>query len=72
VKFIKIPRELDNKLRNVFTDEKEYEAIKTELIKSPLSLSSVFLNIYNEMKEELELISREDLKYLGSHSKLDE
>lgn len=72
MKFIKIPRELDNKLRNVFTDEKEYEAIKTELIKSPLSLSSVFLNIYNEMKEELELISREDLKYLGSHSKLDE
>ena len=71
-KFIKIPLELDNKLRNVFTDEKEYEAIKAELIKSPLSFSSEFLNSYNEMKEELKLISEEDLKYLDFDSKLDE
>jgi hypothetical protein len=71
-KFIKIPLELENKLRKIFPDEKEYEAIKTELIKSPLSFSSEFLNSYNEMKEELELISEKDLKYLEFNSKLDE
>jgi len=71
-KYLKIPPELDNKLRSVFTDEKEYEALKSELIKSPLSVPSDFLNSYNEMKEELKQISEEDLKFLESDSILDE
>jgi hypothetical protein len=71
-KFIKIPLELDNKLRNVFTDEKEYEAIKSELIKSPLSIPPDFINSYNEMKEELEQISNEDVKYLDDESNSEE
>jgi len=69
-KFINIPRELDNKLRNIFTDEKEYEAIKAELIKSPLSIPSEFLKSYNEMQEELRQISGKDVKYLDNESNL--
>ena len=71
-KFINIPRELENKLRNVFTNEKEYEAIKAELIKSPLSIPSEFLKSYNEMQEELRQISGKDVKHLETNSNLDE
>ena len=67
-KLSKLPLELDNKLRGIFPDENDYEAIKTELIKSPLSLSSEFLKSYNEMKEELKQISGEDMKYLDSET----
>jgi len=71
-KFINIPRELENKLRNIFTDEKEYEAIKAELIKSPLSIPYEFLKSYNEMQEELRQISGKDVKHLETNSNLDE
>ncbi len=67
-KYIKIPQELDNKFRNIFTDEKEYETIKAELIKSPLSIPSDFLNSYKEIKEELGQISDEDAKHLDNES----
>jgi hypothetical protein len=71
-KYLEIPPELDNKLRSIFTDEKEYEAIKADLIKSPLSMPSAFLSSYSEMKKELKQISEEDLKLLESNSNLEE
>ncbi|MFX1278966.1 MAG: hypothetical protein ACFFA3_06075, partial [Promethearchaeota archaeon] len=70
-KFIKIPQELDDKLRSVFTDKQEYEAIKAELIKSPLSMPSEFFKSYSEMKEELKKISGEEQKYLDEDSNRD-
>jgi hypothetical protein len=70
-KYLRIPPELDNKLRSVITDEKEYEAIKAELIKSPLSMSSEFFKSYSEMKEELKHISGEETKYLDTNSNAD-
>ena len=70
-KYLRIPPELDNKLRSVITDEKEYEAIKTELIKSPLSMPSEFFKSYSEMKEELKQISGKDQKYLDTNSDVD-
>lgn len=63
-KFAKIPLELENKLKNIFADEKEYEAIKTELLKSPISLFSEFFNLYSELKDEIEKISEEEIKKL--------
>ncbi|MBY8990045.1 MAG: hypothetical protein KGD58_04750 [Candidatus Lokiarchaeota archaeon] len=70
-KYLRIPPELDNKLRSVITDEKEYEAIKAELIKSPLSMPSDFFKSYSEMKEELEQISGKETKYLDTDSNED-
>jgi len=63
-KYVKIPLELENKLRKIFPDEEEYEAIKTELIKSPLLFSSEFTELYEELKDEIEKISDEEMKYL--------
>jgi len=67
-KYVKIPLELENKLRIIFPDEEEYEAIKTELIKSPLSFTSGFTKLYNELKDEIEKISDEEMKYLDENS----
>jgi len=67
-KYAKIPLELENKLRKIFPDEEEYEAIKTELIKSPLSFTSGFTKLYNELKDEIEKISDEERKYLDENS----
>jgi len=66
-KYIKIPLELENKLRNIFPDQEEYEAIKTELIKSPISFSSEFTELYKELKDEIEKISDEEMKYLNEN-----
>ncbi|MFX1375270.1 MAG: hypothetical protein ACFFA0_05615 [Promethearchaeota archaeon] len=71
-KHIKIPPELDNKLRSAFRDEEEYEAIKAELIKSPFSIPSDFLKSYEEMQKELQQISGDEMKYLDTDSNLDE
>ena len=71
-KFAKIPFELDNKLKSIFKDESEYELIKSELIKSPLCIPSDFLNLYDEVKEEIDQVSGEDSKYLEAKSNNDE
>ena len=71
-KFAIIPLEIDNKLKSIFKDESEYEFIKSELIKSPLCVPSDFLNLYNEVREEMDYISREDSKYLETKSTDDE
>ncbi|MFW9866604.1 MAG: hypothetical protein ACFFEN_10955 [Candidatus Thorarchaeota archaeon] len=63
-KFSKIPLELENKLRKVFPNEEEFNAIKNELIKSPLSVSSEFIKLYDDLKDELKKISEEEMKLL--------
>jgi len=67
-KFAKIPLEIENKLNNIFTDEKEYETIKTELLKSPLGLSSEFFTLYNDLIDETKRISEEKSLYLNDNS----
>jgi len=49
----KIPFELENKLGDIFKDDKELEFIKAELLKSPMSLPEDFLYLYDELKAEL-------------------
>ncbi|MFX1427604.1 MAG: hypothetical protein ACFFBE_14205 [Promethearchaeota archaeon] len=67
-KYLRIPPELDNKLRSAFRNEEEYEAIKTELIKAPLSVPPDFFKSYKEMKDELKKIFDDELKYLEKNS----
>ncbi|MFX1391252.1 MAG: hypothetical protein ACFE9Z_14395 [Promethearchaeota archaeon] len=64
-KYLKIPLELENKLRRIFKDEREYEAIKTELLKSPISFTSEFIRLHDELKDEMKKISEKDTKYLN-------
>ncbi|TFG18321.1 MAG: hypothetical protein EU531_00705 [Promethearchaeota archaeon] len=63
-RYLRIPLELENKLRKIFTDEEDYESIKAELIKSPLSFTSEFIRLHDELKDEMKQISNEDLKLL--------
>jgi len=63
-RYLKLPLELENKLRKIFVDEKEYESIKAELIKSPLSFTSEFIRLHDELKDEMKNISNEDIKLL--------
>ena len=63
-KYLEIPLELENKLRSVFPDDKEYEAIKAELLKAPLSFASDFIKLHDDLKDEMERISGEEVKYL--------
>ncbi len=64
-KFANIPLELDNKLKKIFTTEEEYEAIITELLKSPVSVYSEFLNLYNELINETDKMEGKEPKYLN-------
>lgn len=66
-RYTKIPLELENKLRTIFNDEEEYEAIKAELIKSPLSFISEFIRLHDQLKDEVKGISSEDIKYLNEN-----
>jgi len=63
-RYLRIPLELENKLRKIFTDEEDYESIKAELIKSPLSFTSEFIRLHDELKDEMKQISNEDFKLL--------
>jgi len=66
-KYLKIPLELENKLRSVFPDDKEYEVIKAELLKAPLSFASDFIKLHDDLKDEMERISGEEVKYLDEN-----
>jgi hypothetical protein len=68
-KCVKIPLELDNKLKDIFMNEKEYEFIKSELLKSPTSVPDEFMDLFNELKEESDKLSREDIKDLEYNDK---
>lgn len=67
-KYVAIPLELDNKLKNYIQDEKEYEFIKAEIQKSPLYLTEDFISLYNELKDELNRISENEKQYLDKES----
>lgn len=60
-----MPLEIENKLRSIFTNEEEYEFIKTESQKSPFYFTKEFLSLYDELKEE-KRISGEEVKYLDA------
>ncbi|MBD3342520.1 MAG: hypothetical protein GF353_25700 [Candidatus Lokiarchaeota archaeon] len=63
-KYAKIPLELDNKLKTVFKDQEQYEKVKSELIKTPISFPSEFLQFYDEMKKKIISTSQDEQKYI--------
>ena len=48
----KIPVALDNKLKDIFKDEKDYTQRKEELLKNPYGISTTFFDLYEELKEK--------------------
>ena len=62
--YASIPLELENKLKDIFTNNKEYEAILVDIPKSPIGDTEDFLKLYEEMKEEIDELDKKDLKEL--------
>ncbi|TFG21754.1 MAG: hypothetical protein EU532_14945 [Promethearchaeota archaeon] len=48
----KIPFELENKLKEIISDEKEYNSIIADIAKSPAGISEDFINLYEDLKKE--------------------
>ncbi|MBN1216032.1 MAG: hypothetical protein JXA99_11415 [Candidatus Lokiarchaeota archaeon] len=67
-KYSEIPKQLQNKYRNIFKNETEYDVIINDLAKSPVSMSSDFFILYDELKEELDAIDEENYKKGGKYS----
>ncbi|MHA1242377.1 MAG: hypothetical protein ACTSQU_16580 [Promethearchaeota archaeon] len=51
---LKLPLALDNALKTIFKDEKEYNFIKSEIYRTPESTAAGFISLYKELKKELE------------------
>lgn len=52
----KLPLEKEKNLKNIIKNEEEYEFVKTEMSKSPISLSSGFFDLYNELEDQIDEI----------------
>ena len=57
-KLLKLPLALDNALKTIFKDEKEYNFIKSEIYRTPESTAAGFISLYKELKKELEEIEK--------------
>jgi hypothetical protein len=55
-KYLKQEGEFDNKLKDIFSDEREYEYIRNEIQKSPMYLAPDFFSLYDELKDEINMI----------------
>jgi len=55
-KYMKQVGEFDNKLKEMFPDEKEYENIRKELQKTPIGIFPAFLSLYDDLKDEIDKI----------------
>ena len=55
---LKLPLALDNALKIIFKDEKEYNFIKSEIYRTPESTAAGFISLYKELKKELEEIEK--------------
>jgi hypothetical protein len=67
-KFTQIPKELDEKIKTIFPDEKDYEFIKSELLKVPLYTYSEFENLYNELQDEMKKITKKEFQFLDGET----
>jgi len=63
-KYLKIPLALDNKLKDFIADDEDYEFIKSEMLKYPIGMTDNFLNLYKEMKEDLNKLQNKEHEQL--------
>jgi len=61
-KLLKLPLALDNALKTIFKDEKEYNFIKSEIYRTPESTAAGFISLYKELKKEFDDIEKEHEK----------
>jgi hypothetical protein len=61
-KLLKLPTSLEDDLKKVISEEKDYDFIKSEIFRSPESSAAGFLSLYDEIKEELEKREKDEKK----------
>jgi len=60
-KYKEIPIALENKLKEIFKEDK-YNSIKKELMNSPYGVSPTFFDLYDELKDKPNMTSEEESK----------
>ena len=60
-KYKEIPIALENKLKEIFKEDK-YNSIKEELMNSPYGVSPTFFDLYDELKDKPNMTSEEESK----------
>ena len=63
--------ELENKMRDIFTNDEEYNLIKTEVQKTPFTIIPDFMSLYKEIKEEMNELTTEEKKELEKRNDVD-
>ena len=66
-----IPKEIENKLKDIFKDTNQFEKIKMDLLKSPLSVSSEFFKLFDRIQEEKQKISKEESQFIEDNTETD-
>jgi hypothetical protein len=67
-KYAKISPQLDNKLKEIFPNQEDYERIKTEMQKTPIPVIKEFLELHKTLKKEQDYLTEEDVDYLDLNS----
>ncbi len=62
--YSKVPIELESSFKEIFLEDLEYNYIITEMQKSPVSMSTEFFSLYDELENEFKEIKGEDPKSL--------
>ena len=61
-KYHELPKQIENKFKNIFENEDEYENVLNELIKIPCSNPSEFFDLYDELKHEINELELKESK----------
>jgi hypothetical protein len=59
-KFAKVNPELENKLKEVFPNDQNYNKIKREMQKTPIPVIREFLDLYKTLKKEAEFLNESE------------
>ena len=66
-----LPKQIENKFKNIFENEYEYENVLNELIKTPCSNPFEFIDFYDEFKYEINELELKESKEEGKKKYLE-
>jgi len=70
-KYHELPKQIENKFKNIFENDDEYENVLNELVKTPCSNPSEFIDFYDEFKHEINELELKESKEEDKKKKLE-
>ena len=61
-KNFKIPQQIEYKFKDIFDKKEDYDLIIDELARSPMSIPSIMIDLYDELKDEIDELKLKDDK----------